>query len=46
MTDILMVTWQRPDITYKVIRAINRNRTSGTYRLKIVDNGSAPEMQA
>lgn len=43
MTDICLVTWQRPEITYKVIKAIRKNTTSD-YRLIIVDNGSPPEM--
>lgn len=39
-TDILMVTWERPDITEKVIKTIKLNTKPGTYSLHVVDNGS------
>ena len=43
MIDILMVTWERPEITERVIKSINYNTKPGTYRLLVVDNGSGPE---
>jgi GT2 family glycosyltransferase len=45
MTDILMVTWERPEITKRVIRSIKANTKLGTYRLLVMDNNSQPEMQ-
>lgn len=46
MIDILLVTWERPEITEKVIRTINRNTDKGTYRLVVLDNGSKSEGMA
>lgn len=43
MTDILMVTWERPEITEKVIRTIAKNTKRDTYRLLVLDNGSKSE---
>ena len=42
-TDIVMVTWERPDITDLAIRTIKRNTKSYNYRLIVVDNGSGIE---
>lgn len=42
MTDILLVTWQRPDITQKTLTAI-KNNTGSPYRLIVFDNGSDRE---
>lgn len=46
MTDILLVTWERPDITEKAIKTIQLNTKPGTYRLLVVDNGSQPQMRS
>lgn len=43
--DIVMVTWQRPDLTFKVIQAIEQNTNREQYRLIVIDNNSLPEMQ-
>lgn len=43
-TDILMVTWERLDITEKIIKTIKLNTKPGTYRLHVVDNGSNKHM--
>jgi len=42
--DIVMVTWNRPDLTFKAIEAIHKNTDHDHYRLIVVDNGSEFEM--
>ena len=44
MTDIVMTTWNRPEITYQVIRTLAKNTTTPS-RLIVVDNGSEEDMQ-
>ena len=39
--DIVMVTWKRENITYKMLEALKRN-TQTPYRLIMIDNGSLP----
>ncbi len=43
-TDILMVAWERLEITEKVIKTIKINTKPGTYSLHVVDNGSNKHM--
>jgi glycosyltransferase involved in cell wall biosynthesis len=43
-TDIVLVSWNRPDMTELVIKTIFRNTEREHYRLLVVDNGS-PEAQ-
>ena len=43
--DLVMVTWQRNDLTFKVIEAIKQNTNRDQYRLIVIDNNSLPEMQ-
>lgn len=43
--DVLMVTWYRPEITERTIRAINKNTKRENYKLSVIDNGSPKEMQ-
>jgi len=40
MTDLHLVSWNRPKMTELVIRTIKRNTKSGTYRLVVLDNSS------
>jgi glycosyltransferase involved in cell wall biosynthesis len=44
MTDIFLTTWNRPNFTERVIKAINDNTTS-LYRLVVIDNASGFETQ-
>jgi glycosyltransferase involved in cell wall biosynthesis len=44
--DIVLITWQRPDLTFQVIEAIKQNTNRDQYRLIVVDNNSHPDMQA
>lgn len=44
--DIVLVTWQRPDLTFLVIEAIRQNTDRDQYRLIVVDNNSHQDMQA
>lgn len=47
MTDIHLVSWNRPKMTELVIKAIHRNTTKDSFRLVVLDNGSfgnTPEM--
>lgn len=39
-TDILMVTWERPDLTRRAIKTLKLNTKPNSYRLHVVDNGS------
>jgi glycosyltransferase involved in cell wall biosynthesis len=43
-TDIIMVTWQRPEITRLTIHTIRRNTKPENHRLVVIDNGSTKEM--
>lgn len=45
MTDIIMVTWYRPEITELAIRTIKRNTWPENHRLVVIDNGSPAGMQ-
>lgn len=40
MTDLHLVSWQRPKMTELVIKTIRRNTEPGTYRLIVLDNNS------
>lgn len=40
MTDLHLVSWNRPKMTELVIKTIARNTISGTYRLHVLDNNS------
>ncbi len=42
--DIIMVSWQREDMTERVIRCLKRN-TITPYKLHLIDNGSNREMK-
>lgn len=44
-TDIVMVTWYRPEITEQAIRTIALNTNPHSYRLIVVDNNSPSEMK-
>ena len=44
--DIVLVTWQRPEMTFQVIEAIGQNTDREQYRLVVIDNNSKPEMQS
>lgn len=44
--DIVLVTWQRPDSSFKVIESIKQNTDRDQYRLIVIDNNSHPDMQA
>lgn len=43
--DLIMVIWQRPDITFKTLDAIKQNTDREQYRLVVIDNNSYPDMQ-
>lgn len=43
--DIVLVSWYRPEITEKVIKAFKRNTYRDHYRLIVIDNGSPQEQQ-
>lgn len=38
--DIVLVTWERPEITERTIKSIHKNTNPGNYRLIVIDNGS------
>lgn len=46
MTELHLVSWNRPKMTKLVIETIHRNTTLGTFRLCVLDNGSEPEVQS
>jgi len=41
MTTLNLVSWNRPKMTELVIRTIHRNTYTSTFRLNVIDNGSA-----
>lgn len=43
--DIVMVTWHRPEITERTIRAIHQNTKPENYRLIVIDNASPESMR-
>lgn len=43
--DIVMITWNRPELTRKAIMGINQNTKRENFTLIVIDNGSEPEMQ-
>lgn len=43
MTDLHLVSWNRPEMTKLVIETIHRNTRPGTFRLVVLDNASGPE---
>lgn len=43
--DIVMVTWFRPEITERTIRAVHKNTKRENYRLIVIDNNSPKDMQ-
>ena len=43
-TDIVLVTWNRPKLTWQVLDAIKANTKRENYRLLVIDNGSQAEM--
>lgn len=43
MTDLHLVSWNRPKMTELVVKMIHRNTKPGTYRLVVFDNGSNGE---
>ena len=45
MTDLHLVSWNRPDMTKLVIKTIHRNTIRDDYRLTVLDNGSDKSMQ-
>src|SRR3990167_4654138 len=45
MVDICLVTWFRPELSYKTIETIYANTKRENYRLIVIDNGSKPTMQ-
>src|ERR1035437_4416125 len=45
MTDLHLVSWNRPKMTELVIKTIHRNTIPGTFRLTVLDNGSDQETQ-
>lgn len=44
-TDIVLVSWYRPEMTYLVINTIHKNTKRENFRLIVIDNGS-PQDQA
>lgn len=40
MTDLHLISWNRPKMTELVIKTIRRNTDEGTYRLVVLDNAS------
>lgn len=43
MTDLHLVSWNRPEMTKLVIKTIHRNTPRDDFRLVVWDNGSEPE---
>lgn len=43
MTDLHLVSWNRPKMTELVIKTIHRNTDRGSFRLVVLDNASEPE---
>jgi len=43
MTDLHLVSWNRPEMTRLVIDTIHKNTKPGTFRLVVLDNASEPE---
>lgn len=43
MTDLHLVSWNRPKMTELVIRTIHRNTNRDSFRLTVLDNASDPE---
>jgi glycosyltransferase involved in cell wall biosynthesis len=41
MTDIHLVSWNRPKMTELVIKTIHRNTPKDSFRLVVLDNGSS-----
>jgi Glycosyl transferase family 2 len=46
VTDLHIVSWNRPRMTELVIRTIHRNTVPGTFRVFVIDNGSESSTQA
>lgn len=44
MTDLHLVSWNRPKMTELVIKTIHRNTDRDNYRLVVLDNASEPEI--
>ncbi len=44
-TDIVMVTWYRPEMSELVIKTLKKNTKREAYRLIVIDNGSPREQQ-
>jgi len=43
MTDLHIISWNRPEMTKLVIKTIHRNTDKGSFRLVVLDNASEPE---